>query len=67
MNSRIIQMTTPKGFVSLFWTELKQARETDPNTTHEQVYEALETEYFKVVGIRRYSSFNSFRNCRDRR
>lgn len=67
MDYRAIQMTTKNGFVSLFWSDLKKARKTNPKTTHEQIYNQLEFEYFNVFKQRRYSSFKSFLSVRDRK
>lgn len=63
---RIIQMTTKQGFISLFWATLADMRIRDPGITHEQVYEMLESEYQREFGQRRYASFRSFRDNRDR-
>lgn len=41
-------------------------RKVDDAVTHEQVYEILESEYQREFGQRRYASFRSFRDNRDR-
>ena len=60
MTDRALRMTTKKGFVTLFWEEVRKS-----DRTHEEVYEMLEQEYVAVFGRRRYSSFGSFRRRRD--
>jgi hypothetical protein len=59
-------MMTKAGFINLFWGELRRMRKVDDKITHEQVYEMLESEYEREFGQRRYSSFKSFRDNRDR-
>lgn len=66
ISPRIIQMLTKTGFVSLFWSDLATARHTKPTITHRDVYEAMETEYITATGQRRYSSFESFKQRRDK-
>lgn len=63
---RAIQMMTKAGFCSLFWAELARLRKIDNAITHEQVYEMMESEYQREFGQRRYASFRSFRDNRDR-
>ncbi len=59
--TRIIQLISTDGFMSAFWDIV-------PNTTtHAEAYEQLETEYHSYFGRNRYSSFESFRICRDYR
>lgn len=67
LTQRVVQMLSKKGFVALFWADLKTARKTDPKATHEQVYNLLENEYRKATNQRRYSSFKSFLVVRDRK
>lgn len=64
--TRAIQMMTKAGFRSLFWEELARMRKVDDAITHEQVYEMMESEYQREFGQRRYASFRSFRDNRDR-
>jgi len=66
VSARAIQMMTKAGFVRLFWSELARLRKTETTITHEQVYEILESEYQREFGKRRYASFRSFRDNRDR-
>lgn len=66
ISTRHVQMMTKAGFIAIFWTELAAMRKKDPEVTHEQVYEKLESEYQQQFGQRRYSSFRSFRDNRDR-
>lgn len=66
MNQRIIQMITKKGFTNLFWADFKQAQKTNPQTTHIEIYEALEAEYTAEFQQRRYANFKSFRSRRDK-
>lgn len=49
------------GFVKEFW------RKTKKHKTLIGAYEELETEYIEIFGKRRYSDYNSFRICRDRK
>lgn len=64
--TRHIRMLTKQGFIGLFWEELARMRKVDATITHEQVYEILEGEYQQIFGLRRYASFRSFRDNRDR-
>jgi len=49
------------GFVREFWKRTKRHK------TLIAAYEELETEYETTFGKRRYSDYNSFRICRDRK
>ena len=49
------------GFVKEFW------KRTKSHKTLIAAYEELETEYQQTFGKRRYSDYNSFRICRDRK
>ena len=49
------------GFVREFWKRTKKHK------TLIAAYEELETEYETTFGKRRYSDYNSFRICRDRK
>lgn len=65
MNHRAVQMLSKTGFTALFWTDLARARSGNPKITHQQVYEAMETEYKAEFNQRRYANFNSFLRRRD--
>ena len=65
VNQRQVQMLTKSGFVKLFWSDLRIKRKTNPEITHQQVYEELENEYAKVFCQRRYANFRSFARRRD--
>lgn len=67
MDSDIIRMLTKKGFADLFWERLKKARKEDERVTQEEVFEMLNEKYYRVIGCTRYSSFDSFRNVRDKK
>tara|TARA_R100000664_G_scaffold33291_1_gene50070 strand:+ start:658 stop:849 length:192 start_codon:yes stop_codon:yes gene_type:complete len=56
-----IILLSPDGFVKEFWKKTKQHK------TFISAYEELENEYQKTFGKRRYSCYNSFRVCRDRK
>mgnify|MGYP001208325250 CR=1 FL=1 len=49
------------GFVKEFWQRAKEHK------TLISAYEDLEKEYKECFGKRRYSDYNSFRVCRDRK
>ena len=57
----ILALLSPNGFDERFW---KYAKETK---TYLEAYEKTEMEHEKHFWKRRYSDYNSFRNCRDRR
>lgn len=52
---RIKKMKKPQGFYELWLKKVGQGM------THEQAYEALESEYEEFWDEPRYSSFNSFK------
>lgn len=60
MKDKII-LISADGFVKEFWKRAKQHK------TLIQAYENLEKDYEKTFGKRRYSDYNSFRVCRDRK
>lgn len=63
----IHRLVTDDGFISEFWRRLNELRQTDPSTTHEQVFEILNEEYRQVFGEDRFKSFDAFRKRRDKR
>lgn len=61
MNSRILALLTPEGFDERFWDCAAQTK------TYKAAYEMVEVEYEDNFSKRKYSDYNSFRNCRDKR
>lgn len=61
MDIKILTLLTPSGFDERFWDNAAQCK------TYKLAYEKLEEEYETYFGRRKYSDYNSFRNCRDRR
>tara|TARA_B100000927_G_C16319232_1_gene410678 strand:- start:131 stop:334 length:204 start_codon:yes stop_codon:yes gene_type:complete len=60
-NTEIIALLNPDGFDKRFW------KNTTKYKTYKEAYEKLEEEYELHFGKRRYSDYNSFRVCRNRR
>jgi hypothetical protein len=60
MNEKLI-LISAEGFVKEFW------KRTKTHKTLLAAYEDLEREYQQTFGKRRYSDYNSFRTCRDRK
>ena len=60
MKNKII-LISPDGFVREFWKRAKNHKKLI------SAYEELEQEYQQAFGKRRYSDYNSFRICRDRK
>ena len=58
---KILALLSPNGFDERFWKYAKEAK------TYVEAYEKTENEYEKHFGMRKYSDYNSFRNCRDKR
>ncbi len=58
---KIIALLTPNGFDDRFWEYAGKEK------TYKVAYEKLEDEYSFYFGKRKYSDYNSFRNCRDKR
>ena len=58
---KILALLSPKGFDERFWKHAKESK------TYLEAYEKTEMEHEKHFRKRRYSDYNSFRNCRDRR
>lgn len=61
MDNKILALLTPDGFDERFWDEASKTK------TYKKAYEILENEYQSYFKKRRYSDYNSFRNCRDKR
>ena len=61
MDIKIIALLTPEGFDQRFWEVASKTK------TYKEAYELVEKEYEANFRQRRYSDYNSFRNCRDRR
>jgi len=58
---KMIIIYSADGFVEEFWKLAKT------HTTLKSAYENLEVEHVKLFGKRKYSDYNSFRVCRDRK
>jgi len=61
MDKKILLLLTINGFTNRFWEFAKEKK------TYKAAYEATEREYFDNFNKRKYSDYNSFRNCRDKR
>ena len=61
MDIKIIALLTPEGFDQRFWEVASETK------TYKEAYELVEKEYQENFKQRKYSDYNSFRNCRDRR
>ncbi len=61
MDIKIISLLSPEGFDERFWDLASQTK------TYKEAYEKLEQEYEEYFSKRKYSDYNSYRNCRDRR
>tara|TARA_R110002020_G_scaffold470398_1_gene696267 strand:- start:9275 stop:9484 length:210 start_codon:yes stop_codon:yes gene_type:complete len=61
IDKKIILLLSPNGFDERFF-ELAAERKT-----YKKAYEDLENEYENYFGKRKYSDYNSYRNCRDKR
>ena len=61
MDFKIIALLSPEGFDKRFWHLARQSK------TYKEAYELLEQEYESNFNARKYSDYNSFRNCRDKR
>ena len=58
---KILALLSPNGFDERFWKNSKDSK------TYLEAYEKTEKEFENHFGKRKYSDYNSFRNCRDRR
>ena len=61
MDIKIIALLSPDGFDERFWDLASETK------TYKQAYELVEQEYEGHFKKRKYSDYNSYRNCRDRR
>ena len=57
----MIRIYSATGFVNEFWEKVKEHK------TLKSAYESLEKEHIEIFGKRKYSDYNSFRVCRDRK
>ena len=57
----MIYIYSASGFVSEFWDRSKNYK------TLKSAYESVEQEHIELFGKRKYSDYNSFRVCRDRK
>ena len=57
----MIYIYSASGFVREFWDRSKEYK------TLKGAYEAVEQEHIELFGKRKYSDYNSFRVCRDRK
>ena len=61
MTFKILSLLSPEGFSKRFWEKSKEYK------TYKEAYEKLEQDFEKHFGKRRYSDYDSFRVCRDRK
>ncbi len=57
----MIRIYSATGFVREFWDKVKEHK------TLKSAYESVEKEHIEIFGKRKYSDYNSFRVCRDRK
>ena len=57
----MIYIYSADGFVREFWDRSKEHK------TLKGAYESVEQQHIKLFGKRKYSDYNSFRVCRDRK
>ena len=57
----MIYIYSADGFVREFWDKTKNHK------TLKSAYESVELDHIKLFGKRKYSDYNSFRVCRDRK
>jgi hypothetical protein len=57
----ILSLRKKNGFIEVFWAEFKERCKTCSDTRKEDVFNDLNDEYFKYVGIYRYENYESFR------
>ena len=57
----MIYIYSASGFVREFWDRSKEYK------TLKSAYESVEQEHVELFGKRKYSDYNSFRVCRDRK
>ena len=57
----MIRIYSATGFVREFWEKVKEHK------TLKSAYESVEKEHVEIFGKRKYSDYNSFRVCRDRK
>ena len=57
----MIYIYSASGFVREFWDRSKEYK------TLKSAYESVEKEHIELFGKRKYSDYNSFRVCRDRK
>jgi len=57
----MIRIYSANGFVREFWVKVKNHK------TLKSAYESLEQDHIEFFGKRKYSDYNSFRVCRDRK
>lgn len=57
----MIYIYSADGFVREFWDRSKEHK------TLKGAYESVEQEHIELFGKRKYSDYNSFRVCRDRK
>jgi len=57
----MIRIYSADGFIREFWTRAKEYKYL------KDAYESLEQEHIELFGKRKYSDYNSFRSCRDRK
>ena len=57
----MIRIYSADGFIKEFWSRAKNYKYL------KDAYESLEQEHIELFGKRKYSDYNSFRSCRDRK
>jgi|GEM_PF-2364469 isopenicillin N synthase-like dioxygenase len=67
LDAEIAQMFTDQGFFDLFDRKLQEARKSDPMITQKSVFELMNKKWFDLFERFRYSSYDSFRQCYNRK
>ena len=63
---RIMQLVTGRGFVRVFWDELRERRAEDSTVTQRAVFDDLNDLFEETFGEPKFPSWEAFRKYRDR-
>jgi hypothetical protein len=67
VTSQFLRMIDKFGFIEVFYEELVARRKIDSGISEESVFDDLNKEYFDVLGVFRYSSYDCFKQLKNKK
>jgi hypothetical protein len=64
ISSRVLRMIDRKGFLEIFYDDLRAKRQENPKISEREVFDSINQEYYEAFSKYRYSDYNSFKQLK---